>query len=322
MKLIIQIPCFNEAEFLTRLLSELPEEVPGFNVVEFLVVDDGSTDRTSEIAKDFGVHHVVGHLHNLGLARAFQTGLDACLKYGADVIVNTDADNQYPSGYIPALTKPVLEGTCDIAIGDRQTNAIDHFSAPKKLLQRIGSSAVRKLSGTAVADAPSGFRAYSREAALRLNVLTRFSYTLETIIQAGKQGLKILNVPIDTNPPLRESRLHKGSAQFVMRQMSTILRLYAFYDPLKTFALIALPFLMVGSGSWARFLYLAFAEGSDIGRHVQSLTMGTGLLVMGLMIILFGLQADISNKHRQLTQSLLYRLRNLEQRLFLDNVPG
>ena len=319
MKLIIQIPCYNESATLDVTVRELPKEVPGFDIVEYLIIDDGSTDKTSEVAKALGVHHIVRHPANFGLARGFQTGIDACLRFGADVIVNTDADNQYPGRYITDLTAPIINRVADIVIGDRQTDKIEHFSRIKRFLQRFGTAAVRHLSGTAVADAPSGFRAYSREAALRINILTQFSYTLETIIQAGKTQLKIVNVPISTNPPLRPSRLHKSTSQFVLKQLSTILRLYAFYEPLKTFSLLSLPFLLIGAAAWIRFIYLYLDGQSDIGRFIQSLTMGTGLIVMGLLILLFGLQADIANKHRQLTQIVLYRLRKLEYRLLVGD---
>ena len=319
MKLIIQIPCLNEAETLGITISELPKEVTGFDTVEYLVIDDGSSDNTAVVAKELGVHHVVRHPTNLGLARCFQTGVDACLRFGADVIVNTDADNQYPGRYVPDLTAPILDRVADIVIGNRQTDSIEHFSPIKRLLQRIGTSTVRKLSGTNVADAPSGFRAYSREAALRINILTQFSYTLETIIQAGKISLSIVDVPITTNPPLRPSRLHKSTTQFILRQMSTILRLYAFYEPLKTFAFISLPFLVIGSAAWVRYLYLYVTGQTGVGLHVQSLTMGTGLIILGVLILLFGLQADIASKHRQLTQTTLYRLRKLEYRLLVGD---
>jgi glycosyltransferase involved in cell wall biosynthesis len=315
VKLIIQVPCYNEAETLERTIDELPREVAGFDAIEYLVIDDGSQDQTAEVARSLGVHHIVRHTKNLGLARAFQTGIDAALRHGADVIVNTDADHQYPGRYIEALVKPVREGRADIAIGDRQTDAIQHFAPLKRWLQRLGSSTVRRLSGTDVRDAPSGFRAYSRESALKLNVLTQFSYTLETIIQAGKMGLAIENVPITTNPPLRPSRLHRSVREFVLKQASTMLRLYAFYAPLRTFSLIALPLLLIGGGAWLRFVLLHLAGEGGVARHIQSLTIGTGLLVTGVLVLLFGLQADISNKHRQMTQLVLYRVRKLEYEL-------
>lgn len=319
MKLIIQIPCYNEAETLELTVRDLPTAVPGFDVVEYLVIDDGSADNTSEVARDLGVHHVVRHPTNLGLARGFQTGLDCSLRFGADVIVNTDADNQYPGRYIADLTAPIVARRADIVISDRQTETIEHFSPLKRVLQRFGTSTVRALSGTSVADAPSGFRAYSREAALRLVVLSQFSYTLETIIQAGKSGLKIFNVPITTNAPTRPSRLHKGTFNFVVKQSATMLRLYAFYEPLRTFTMLSLPFLIVGSGAWVRFLYLTLTAQSGIGRYVQSVTIGTGVLLVGVLMLLFGLQADIANKHRQLTQIVLYRLRKLEYRLLASD---
>jgi glycosyltransferase involved in cell wall biosynthesis len=316
MKLIIQIPCYNESESLALTVRELPTAIEGFDTIEYLVIDDGSADQTSEVARSLGVHHVVRHPTNLGLARAFQTGMDAALRFGADVIVNTDADNQYPGRYIPQLVEHVRDRRVDIVIADRQTSDIEHFSPIKRLLQSAGSAMVRTLSGTTVRDAPSGFRAYSREAALRLTVLSDFSYTLETIIQAGKMGLKILSIPITTNPPIRPSRLHKGILQFVFRQAATMLRLYAFYEPLKTFSVLATPFLLVGFATWVRFGYLSYIGQSGIGRHIQSITIGTGLLLVGILVLLFGVQADIANKHRQLTQMVLYRLRKFELRMF------
>ena len=321
MKLIIQIPCFNESETLHLTVRELPTELPGFDSIEYMVIDDGSADQTSEVARSLGVHHVVRHPTNLGLARAFQTGIDAALRFGADVIVNTDADNQYPGRYIAQLVEPVRERRVDIVIADRQTSEIEHFSPLKRLLQKAGSAMVRTLSGTTVRDAPSGFRAYSREAALRLTVLSNFSYTLETIIQAGKMGLKILSIPITTNPPLRPSRLHKGILNFVGRQAATMLRLYAFYEPLRTFSWLSMPFLLVGFATWVRFAILAYLGQSGIGRHIQSITIGTGLLLVGILVLLFGVQADIANKHRQLTQMVLYRLRKFELRMFEGNAP-
>jgi glycosyltransferase involved in cell wall biosynthesis len=316
VKLIIQIPCFNEAEHLAATVRELPVAVEGFDSVEYLVIDDGSMDNTAEVARKLGVHHVVRHPMKHGLARAFQTGIDACLRFHADVIVNTDADNQYPGRYIADLVGPVRDRLADIAIADRQTKDIEHFSPLKRRLQALGSSTVRTLSGTMVRDAPSGFRAYSREAALRLYVLTKFSYTLETIIQAGKMGLKIVNIPITTNPPTRPSRLHRSTGSFVYRQAVTMLGLYAFFQPLKTFSLLSVPFFLVGCGAWVRFLLIYVGGHSNVGRYVQSLTIGTGLVVVGFLVLLFGLQADISSRHRQLTQTVLFRLRKLEYRLF------
>lgn len=309
MKLIIQIPCYNEAETLPETLAELPLQIPGVAVIETLVIDDGSEDATAVIAKNHNVTHIISHPKNMGLAAAFQTGLDAALRLGADIIVNTDADNQYPGHYIPVLAAPIVNGTADMVIANRQINQIAHFSPLKKGLQKLGSWTVRTVSGTDVPDAPSGFRAYSRETALRLHILTRFSYTLETIIQAGKLGLTVVSVPIETNETLRPSRLQRNMWHFIKAQAGTILRLYAFYEPLKTFSYIALPFLLLGGLSWLRFLYFYFQQ---VGGHLQSLTIGTGLFLVGILILLFGIQADITSKHRQISQEILYRLKKME----------
>ncbi len=311
MKLIIQIPCLNEAETLPATLEGLPTHIPGISCIETLVIDDGSTDGTAEVAARLGVDHIVRHPRNLGLARAFQTGIDTCLRLGADIIVNTDGDNQYPAGSIATLVTPILRAEADIVIADRQISTIPHFSPVKKALQSLGSWMIRNISGADVPDAPSGFRAYSREAALRLNILTDYSYTLETIIQAGKHGLTMVSVPIETNPPTRPSRLQRNMWHFIKRQAGTIVRLYAFYEPLRTFTYIAAPFILAGLGLWLRF-FLNFLLSQNPDRFVQSLTIGTGLLLVGVLIFLFGVQADISSRHRRLTQEVLYRLRKLE----------
>ncbi len=314
MKLIIQIPCYNEAETLPAVLDELPRAIPGIDCIETLVIDDGSRDDTAGVARRHGVTHVIRHPHNLGLAKAFQTGIDACLNLGADVIVHTDADNQYPGRHIPDLVAPVLAGRADMVIGDRQVQSIEHFSWVKKRMLALGGWMVRNVSGVDVPDPVSGFRAYSREAALRFTILTRYSYTLETIIQAGKGGLGIVSVPITTNPPTRPSRLQNSMWHFIKAQAGTILRLYAFYEPLRTFSYIAVPFLLAGMALWARFFINYLSGESGVGRFVQSLTLGTGLLLVGTLIVLFGIQADISGKHRQLTQEMLYRLKKMELR--------
>jgi glycosyltransferase involved in cell wall biosynthesis len=246
VKLIIQIPCLNEAETLPAVLSTLPKSLPGIDCIEILIIDDGSSDETIGVAQAHNVHHIIRHNQNLGLARAFTDGIEKSLELGADIIVNTDGDTQYPAEYIPQLVQPILDGRADIVIGDRQVHTIPHFSRTKKLLQWFGSWMVRTVSGTGVPDTTSGFRAYSREAALRLNILSRYSYTLETIIQAGKMGLPIESVPITTNPPTRPSRLQRNAWHFIKAQAGTILRLYAFYEPLRTFTYIALPFLLSG----------------------------------------------------------------------------
>ncbi|HRQ39850.1 MAG TPA: glycosyltransferase family 2 protein [Chloroflexota bacterium] len=312
MKLIIQIPCYNEAETLPQTLAELPTAVPGIACIETLVIDDGSTDDTVQVARACGVQHIISHRRNMGLARAFQDGLDACLRLGADIIVNTDADNQYPGRYIPELVAPVLAEQADIVIADRQIDQIAHFSPLKRLLQKLGSWSVRTVSGADVPDAPSGFRAYSREAALRLNILTQFSYTLDSIIQAGKLGMTIVSIPVQTNGPTRPSRLQRSMWHFIKAQAGTIVRLYAFYEPLRTFTYASLPFLTVGVLLWLRFFYFWVIGERGIGRFTQSITFGTGLILVGMLIFLFGIQADITSKHRQLTQETLYRLKKLE----------
>ncbi len=312
MKLIIQIPCYNEAQTLPAVLAELPRAIPGIDCIETLIIDDGSGDDTAAVAHSLGVTHIIRHRRNLGLAQAFQTGIDACLRLGADIIVHTDADNQYPGRYIPDLVAPVLAERADMVIGDRQVRSIAHFSGLKKRLLGLGSWMVRNVSGVDAPDPVSGFRAYSREAALRFTILTRYSYTLETIIQAGKGGLGIESVPVTTNPPTRPSRLQRHMWHFIKAQAGTILRLYAFYEPLRTFSYIAVPFLLAGAALWIRFLINYLSGESGVGRFVQSLTLGTGLLLVGTLIVLFGIQADISGKHRQLTQEMLYRLKKME----------
>ncbi|MEM7331013.1 MAG: glycosyltransferase family 2 protein [Chloroflexota bacterium] len=311
MKLIIQIPCYNEAETLPETVADLPDQIYGIDEIELLVIDDGSEDETAVVAQKLGVHHIVKHPRNLGLAKAFKTGLETALRLGADIIVNTDADHQYPGEYISDLVAPIFEQKADIVIANRQVDSIKHFSPMKKLLQRVGSWTVRTVSNTSVPDAVSGFRAYSRDAALRLNILTNFSYTLDTIIQAGKMGLTILSIPVHTNGPTRPSRLQTSMWHFIKAQASTIIRLYAFYEPLRTFSYIATPFIFSGLVTWLRFLYFYITLDGYEGL-IQSITIGTGLLLVGVLIFLFGVQADVSNKHRQLTQETLYRLKKFE----------
>ena len=310
MKLIIQIPCLNEAETLPAVLSTLPTQIPGIDCIETLIIDDGSSDDTVAVAQAHQVNHILRHARNLGLAAAFSNGLEKSLELGADIIVNTDGDNQYPAESIPDLIQPILNGRAEIVIGDRQVHQIPHFSRTKKLLQSFGSWMVRTVSGTGVPDTTSGFRAYSREAALRLNVLSRYSYTLETIIQAGKMGLSIESVPIQTNAPTRPSRLQRNAWHFIKAQAGTILRLYAFYEPLRTFTYFAMPFLFTGLFLLGRFAYFYLIREGD--RFVQSVTIGVGLFLVGVIIFIFGILADIAGKHRQLTQETLYRLKKMK----------
>ena len=311
MKLIIQIPCYNEASTLAQTLEELPGTVEGVDRVEVLVIDDGSTDGTAERARALGVDHVVRHTANKGLAAAFQTGLNACLRLGADVIVNTDADNQYPGRFIPELIAPVVSGQADIVIADRQTHRIQHFSAVKKVLQRIGSATVRFASGTSVPDAPSGFRAFSREAALRLNILTAYTYTLETIIQAGKKNLTVVHVPITTNPKTRDSRLMRSSRQYVSRSAATILRIFTLYEPLRTFGYLSLPFFGVGLVLWLRYLALLLFTDPERGAHIQSVVVGAAALTIGFLVGLFGILAEIVATNRRLQEETLYYLKRV-----------
>ncbi len=311
-KLIIQIPCWNEAQTLPAVLAALPTKIPGVDCIETLIVDDGSTDNTTAVAKELGVTHIICHIGNKGLARAFQTGMDHSLKLGADIIVNTDGDNQYPGRYIPDLIAPILSQEADLVIGDRQTNTIQHFSPAKKLLQNWGSWVVRAASGTRVPDAPSGFRAYSREAALRLNVLTDYTYTLETIIQAGKKGLKILSVPIKVNPKIRDSRLIRSNWSYIKRSAATVLRLYAFYEPLRTFFYLSLPFFTIGLVLLGRFAYFYLMGDRGVGRYLQSLFIGGTAIVIGVLIAILGILADLSAANRRLTEEMLYRLKKQE----------
>jgi len=310
--LIVQIPCLNEAQTLPLVVRDIPRQIAGVGRVEILVIDDGSTDATVQVARDLGVEHLARHGSRRGLATAFQTGLEKALHLGADIVVNTDGDNQYPQADIPRLIAPVLANQADIVIGDRQTATIAEFSWHKRLLQQWGSWVVRLASGTTVPDATSGFRAYSREAALRLHLFTRYTYTLETIIQAGKKGLRVTHVPVQVNPKLRESRLVTSEWNYVWRSAGTIVRLYMLYEPLRTFSLFSLPFFVTGLMLVGRFLALYLSNEPSAGRYLQSVIIGSTALVLGLLIFLFGVLADLVSTNRTMLEELLYRLKRQE----------
>jgi glycosyltransferase involved in cell wall biosynthesis len=314
MKLIIQIPCFNEELTLPSTLRDLPREIDGIERVEWLMIDDGSTDRTVEVARTHGVDHVVRLTNNRGLAAAFQAGLDASLKLGADIIVNTDADNQYCGGDIPKLVAPILAGNADMVIGDRKTDQIEHFSPLKKRLQRLGSAVVRRASGTNVPDTTSGFRAYNREAALQMQVVSKFTYTLESIIQAGKMLVAVDHVPIRTNDKTRESRLFPSMWSYVRRNTVSIFRIYAMYEPLRVFMAAAALAALVGVVIWARFLYFFFFS-DDPGGHIQSLILGSTMFIVAVQLAALGVIGDILAGTRVLQQRVLERVRRVELHL-------
>jgi len=313
MKLIIQIPCFNEEEQLPATLADLPRQVAGFDTVEWLIIDDGSTDRTIEVARTHGVDHIVKLTNNKGLATGFQAGLDACLKLGADVIVNTDADNQYRASDIPKLVAPVLEGRADMVVGDRQVQTIEHFSPLKIALQRLGSWVVRQASNTTVPDTTSGFRAYNREAALQMAVVSRYTYTLETIIQAGKLLVATDHVPIGTNPKTRESRLFPSMWSYVRRNALAIFRIYSQYEPLRIFWSLAIVIGLLALIVWGRYLYF-YIDGDGAG-HVQSLILGAVLFNAALLLGALGVLGDLMHANRVMQQRTFERVRRIELQL-------
>jgi glycosyltransferase involved in cell wall biosynthesis len=311
-KLIIQIPCLNEAATLPATIADLPTHVPGVDVIELLVVDDGSRDGTSDVARASGVHHVVRLRRNKGLAAAFMAGIDASLKQGADFIVNTDADNQYAGRDIARLLGPLLAGEADMVIGDRNIAGLTHMSWRKRQLQRLGSWVVRQVSNTNVPDTTSGFRAYTREAALRMTIVSEFSYTLESIIQAGKKRMAIAHVPVATNPRTRESRLFDSIFSYIKRSSATIVRIYAMYEPLKVFTYIGLTIFAIGLVGSMRFLYSYVTEYTGGARFLQSLIFSAVLMIIGFQVMLIGLLADVISANRKLLEDLLYRVRRLE----------
>lgn len=312
-KLIIQIPCFNEAESLPDTLIALPRRLPGVDVIEVLVIDDGSHDGTADVARRFGVHHIVRHRRNRGLAAAFQSGVDAALAAGADIIVNTDADGQYAGEDIAKLVAPIVAHEADLVIGDRGVSDNTHFGPLKRLLQRLGSFVVRSLSGTEVTDAVSGFRAISRAAAQRITITTEFSYTTDMLIQAGRKRFKIISVPVRTNATLRPSRLFKSIPQFITRQLMTMARAYATYNPLRTFAAIGGAIALIGLAPIVRFLWF-WANGAGDG-HVQSLVLGGSLLVLGVLTGLMGVLAELIGANRKLLEATLSHVRRLEEKV-------
>ncbi|MDQ3935330.1 MAG: glycosyltransferase family 2 protein [Actinomycetota bacterium] len=317
MKLIIQIPCLNEEDQLPTTLADLPRHLDGFDTVEWLIIDDGSTDRTIEVAKANGVDHIVRLTNNKGLATGFQAGLDASLKLGADVIVNTDADNQYRADDIPKLVAPILEGRADMVVGDRVVESIDHFSPLKKALQKLGSAVVRRASETTVPDTTSGFRAYNREAAIQVQVVSKYTYTLETIIQAGKMLVAIDHTPIRTNEKTRESRLFKSMGAYVRRNTVSIFRIYSMYEPLRVFMTAAAVVGLAAMIIWARFLWFYVVENEGAG-HVQSLILGAVLFIAAVQLAALGVVGDILAGSRILQQRILERVRRVELQLGVE----
>lgn len=312
MKLIVQIPCLNEEKTLPLVINSIPKNISGIESIETLIIDDGSTDKTIEVAQKLGVTYIVGHKKNKGLAAAFSTGIGECLRQGADIIVNTDADNQYPQTDIPRLVKPIVDGTHDMVVGDRQTDKIEDFSPAKKILQKLGSKVVQLASGTNIPDAPSGFRAYSREAAMHLNVVTSFSYCMETIIQAGKKRLAITHIKVKTNPKTRDSRLFKSMFQHVRKSMTAIIRSYLMYEPFKVFLTGGILTFLLGILPYANFAYLAISRGELASGHLQSLITGAVLMIAGFLMGVIGLLADLMAINRKLLEDALLRLKKIE----------
>ncbi len=311
MKLIIQIPCLNEEATLPQVMAELPRCIRGFDAIERLVIDDGSTDRTVEVAWAAGADHIVSFTNHKGLAAAFQAGIDVALKLGADVIVNTDADGQYRGEDIPRLVEPIVAGRADLVVGDRQVREIEHFSATKKLLQRLGSWVVRRASGTDVPDTTSGFRAYNRDAALRLQVVSDFTYTLESLIQAGKMRVAVEHVPIRTNPAVRESRLSETTSGYVRRNALAVFRAYALYEPLRVFSVAAVAFALLALGAWTPFI-ADFLINGDTSGHVQSLILGVVLALVAVQMFALGVVGDALAGQRVMLQRIFEPVRRLE----------
>lgn len=317
MKLIIQIPCYNEAETLEIALNDLPKTIEGIDTIEYLIINDGSKDNTVDVARNWGVHYIVNFKSNKGLARGFMAGLDACLNNGADIIVNTDADNQYCGEDIAKLVKPIIDGKADIVIGERPIDQTEHFSPLKKKLQHLGSWVVRKASKTSIPDAPSGFRAYSRNAAMRMNVINEYTYTLETIVQAGRNKMVITSVPIRTNPELRKSRLFHSMFGYIKKSMLTIIRTFMMYKPLKFFTVLGSIALLIGFAIGIRFL-IFFFQGLGEG-HIQSLILSSMMIILGFQTIVIGLQADLISANRKILEDIQFRVKSI---YYKDNVTN
>jgi len=309
MKLIIQIPCYNEAETLEIALNDLPKHIDGIDEIEYLIINDGSKDDTVKVALNWGVHHIVSFTRNKGLAKGFMAGLEACLSYGADIIVNTDADNQYCGEDIEKLVRPILDGQADIVIGERPIDDTEHFSWIKKKLQHFGSWVVRKASKTDIPDAPSGFRAFSREAAMHINVINEYTYTLETIVQAGRNKMAITSVPVRTNPELRKSRLFNSMWGYIKRSMLTILRALLMYKSLMCLTIIGMIPFITGFAIGIRFLVFYFA--GNAGGHVQSLILACTLMIIGFMTFVIGMLADVLSANRKIMEDVQYHVRKL-----------
>lgn len=310
MKVVVQVPCLNEEATLPLVLDSIPKLIPGVDDIIVLIIDDGSTDNTVQVAKKHGVTHFVYHERNQGLGRSFHDGVHAALALGADIVVNTDGDNQYPQNRIGDLVQPIIKNQADIVIADRQTSKIAHFSATKKLLQRVGSTVVNKAAGTKLPDAASGFRAYSRESLIRLNTITRFSYCTETIIQAGNKGLKIASIPVTTNPKLRESRLFKSTPEHVIKSGVTIVRAYVMYKPYMVFGTLGVTLFALGLIPFARFVVLSVQDGST-GGHIQSLLVGSLLMITALLCLVLNIIADLIRINRVLIENNLEETKRL-----------